>query len=224
MTSEVKLYKIPEILETARILDDSVLEKYNDSFQDYNEKARQTLGEFGRADGELTGSSPFMLVHLANSGLLPSDSRLATRKDLETATQYSPEFLSGRYVDFGLVLKTAGDSHAPNDFLSKRLAEQLKQRNIVLGNGKLIPLNALTLAQNNDSAYGLVFDLNGEAKNLIRDLAEFNWSYTKDSGLACACLSCDRDWNSVNVRLNSGSDGRVVVVNAEGTSQNSNNL
>ena len=104
MTRQVKLYEIPKVLETAGILDDSVLDAYNDSIKGFNEKARTTLGKFGKADGELTGSCPFMLVHLANSGLLPAGSRLAIRPDLEKAVSFEPDFLAGRYVDCELNL------------------------------------------------------------------------------------------------------------------------
>jgi hypothetical protein len=63
MGKQVRLYKIPEKLETASILDDSLLEHYVDSIKKYGEKARETLNKFSRDNGDLTGSSPFMLVH-----------------------------------------------------------------------------------------------------------------------------------------------------------------
>ena len=217
MTRQVKLYEIPKVLETAGILDDSVLDAYNDSIKGFNEKARTTLGKFGKADGELTGSCPFMLVHLANSGLLPAGSRLAIRPDLEKAVSFDSDFLAGRYTDFGLALRTAGDSHAPNDLLAKRLAKQLEQRNIELGKGKLIYFDALTQTQDNDSAYGLVFDLKDNAKDLIRDIADFKWDYTRQEGLACAYLYDGRYWYSDYEHLGvSNSDGRVVPISAEG--------
>lgn len=51
-----------------RILDDSVLEAYNESIKSYNsERARESLGKFNRCDGELTGSDPLMIIQLANS-------------------------------------------------------------------------------------------------------------------------------------------------------------
>src|SRR3989344_4992218 len=109
MTRQVALYEIPKVLETASILDDSVLEPYNDSIKGFNEKARNTLGKFGKTDGELTGSGPFMLVHLANSGLLPAGSRLAIRPDLEKAVSFEPDFLAGRYVDCELNLVSQGE-------------------------------------------------------------------------------------------------------------------
>ena len=70
MAREVVLYEIPKTLEVARVLDDSVLEKYNDSVKSAysSERAREVLSRFGKYNGELTGSNPFMLVHLQNSG------------------------------------------------------------------------------------------------------------------------------------------------------------
>ena len=217
MTKQVKLYEIPKVLETAAILDDSVLDAYNDSIKGFNEKARITLGKFGKADGELTGSNPFMLVHLANSGLLPAGSRLAIRPDLEKAISFDSDFLAGRYADFGLALRTAGDSYTPNDLLTKILAKQLEQRNIKLGNGKLIYLNALTIPQDDDSAYGLVFDLKDNAKELIRDIEDFKWNYTRQEGLVGAYLNGDGGWYSDYGDLaDSNCDGRVVPISAEG--------
>jgi len=65
------------------------------------------LNGFVSVNGELTGSSPLMLVQLANSGLLPAEARLATRQDLEAAIFLDGSFLRGNYVDFGLALRTA---------------------------------------------------------------------------------------------------------------------
>jgi hypothetical protein len=81
MVRSVKLYKVPRELERADILDDSKLQEYQESIQHYNDKAKKTLNKFSSKNGELTGSNPFMLVHLANSGLLPEGTRrLATRQ------------------------------------------------------------------------------------------------------------------------------------------------
>ncbi len=218
---QVPLYKIPERREVARVLDDSVLSAYNDSIQLYNERARQNLSKFGSANGQLTGSSPLMLLQLANSGLFPTEARLATRKDLETAISFDGSFLRGNYVDFGLSLRTAGDSYEPNDLLAKRLAEQLKQKGIELGSGKLIPIKALRLKEEPNSGYGLVFDLNELAtKETIADLDAFKWDYKRE-GLSCAYLYRGRGWSSYDRSLaDSSGSGRVVLVSAEGTSQN----
>ena len=207
---------------TARILDDSVLKAYNESIKGHNEKARESLGKFSRSNGELIGSSPLMIIQLVNSGLLPNGARLATRYDLENAISEDDSFLRGNYTDFALALRTAGDSYAPNDLLAKRLATQLEQRDIALGEGKLIPLDVLSLIEDENSAYGLVIDLKENAKSLIRDLNDFKWNYTREEGLACADLGRFRSWDSGSVRLaGSGADGRVVVVSGEASAKNS---
>ncbi len=98
MTREVALYEISQPLETARVLDDALLNEYKESVKSaYNsDKAREVLSRFRKSNGELAGSSPFMLVHLQNSGLLHE--RIATRQDLETASKFGFN-LSGNYID-----------------------------------------------------------------------------------------------------------------------------
>ncbi len=208
---------------TARILDDSVLPAYKESIKQYNsEEARESLGKFSRSRDELTGSSPLMIIQLVNSGLLPEGTRLATREDLENAISNDDDFLREYYTDFALALRTAGDSYGPNDLLAKRLAKQLKQRGMALKDGKLIPLNALSLIEDKNSAYGLVADLKEGAESSIRELSDYEWDYTRDEGLACAVFYWYRDWYSAGGLLAvSGGLGRVVVVSAEGTQKNS---
>lgn len=207
---------------TVRILDDSVLEAYNESIKGYNEKARESLGKFSTSNGELTGSSPLMTIQLINAGLLPKETRLASRDDLEYAISKDNSFLEENYTDFALALRTAGDSYKPNDLLAKKLADQLKQRDITLSRGKLIPLDALFLTEEENSAYGLVIDLKDEAESSIRELSDFKWDYIRHEGLACAFLSWNRYWGSNDEHLaDSDGLGRVVVVSAEGTAKNS---
>ena len=105
--------------------------------------------------------------------------------------------------------------------LCKNLAEELKQREIELGNGKLLPLTALELLQDLNSYYGLTFGLNEQAtKENIRDLGEFKWDFARKNGLARAYLSGGGNWGSYDEYLEySGELGRVVLVNAKGTSQ-----
>ncbi|MEK6843937.1 MAG: hypothetical protein AABX83_00770 [Nanoarchaeota archaeon] len=199
-----------------RILDGSVLEAYNESIKGYNEKARKSLGKFSKIDGELTGSSPLMLIQLASCDALLEGVRLATRDDLEYAKSQDSDFLRGHYTDFGLALITAGDPYAPNDLLVKRLTDQLKHRNIKPGKGKLIPLGVLSLADYEDSGYGVVIDLKEEAEKSIRDLNDFKWDYMRDEGLSCTSLGryMSRGWGSGDGHLaDSIGYGRVVVVN-----------
>jgi len=218
MTRQVELYKIPEKLEIVMILDDSILESYNESIKNYNsEKARRTLSKFDKSEGELIGSSPFMNVQLIKS--LPQGVRLATRSDLEKTLSFKPDFLIGNYYDFGLALLRDGDSYKPNDLLSKTLTKQLKEREIKLEKGKLIPFSCLQLVENSDSHHGLVFELNDNVtKESIQNIRDFKWDYARGNGLFRAFLDGYGGWNRINKVLGgSHADGRVVVVKtAEG--------
>ena len=198
--------------------------KCNQSFSGWNERARAVLGKLRSINGETAGSSPFMFVHLYNSGALPEGTRLSTRQDLEKAINFyasannGANFTEGIYSDIGLALRTAGDSYAPNNELAKKLAKQLEARKIALNEGVLIPLSALKDSEDASGFYGLTLDLNDFAsKETIRDLKEFKWDYQKDNGLACANRD-GRGWDSGNRDLDwSGDVGRVVVVRAVGT-------
>ena len=170
MASQVILYK------KINVLDNLDLQAYNDSIQQFGPRAREVLGKLEGSREQPTGSNPFMLVHLLNQGLVPGE-RLAERPDLEKAVAYDPKFVARNWVDFGIALKTPGDSYRKNDLLAGTLAEQLKQRGISLGSGKLIPFKVLRNRQHDESAYGLVLDLNETAEAAhIRDLSEFRWA------------------------------------------------
>ena len=215
MASQVILYK------KINVLDNLDLQAYNDSIQQFGPRAREVLGKLEGSREQPTGSNPFMLVHLLNQGLVPGE-RLAERPDLEKAVAYDPKFVAGNWIDFGIALKTPGDSYTKNDLLAGTLAEQLKQRGISLGSGKLIPFNALRNRQHDESAYGLVLDLNETAEAAhIRDLSEFRWNYTIGEGMAGAYLYRGRDWYYDNRSLDySNSYARVVVVSGEATEKN----
>ncbi len=215
--------------EVAEILDASVLPAYADSLKPLNERARTTLGQFTNVDGELVGSSPLMLIHLANSGALPARVTLATRQQLEKAFQYDKtgEFLAGRYADFGLALRTAGDSHAPNNSIAERLGTQL-QKKTGLGNGSglLIPFSALVDSEDPDSYYGLTLNISQklldatpeDVREVIHDLGAYKWNYTRQDGVACAVVGSSWDWYSGDERLGSSNGGgRVVGIRAIGT-------
>ncbi len=149
--------------------------------------------------------------------MLPQGTRIARREDLEYALSQDNDFLRENYTDFGLALRTAGDSYEPNDLLAKRLANQLEKRDIALKTGKLIPLDALSLIDEENSEYGVVIDLKEESESSIRDLNDFKWDYAREEGLSHADFYWVRGWlwDSDGGRL-AGSDGggRVVVVSA----------
>ena len=239
MAKQVVLQENPE--RTASILDDSVLEEYNESIQQYGEKFKQVLGKFGQSNLELTGSSPFMIIHLLNSGLFSEDTQLANMEDLESAILKDENFLKNQYTSFGLALRPvrdqskywledflssydvikSGDTYDPNDLLAKVLAEELSSRGIKLDRGKLIPFNVLKNQEDSDSHYGAIFRLNENAtKNNILDLDQFKWKYSRDGGLASAELFGDRECGSIQADLaESEGSGRVVVVAGEATSK-----
>ncbi|MBS3098951.1 hypothetical protein J4462_01955 [Candidatus Pacearchaeota archaeon] len=226
MTKEIVLYKIPQVFEKAAILESSVLKEYNASLEPFNEHAKRSLGQYKVVDGELAGSSPLMQIHLLNSGVLPEGDRLVTRADLEKAVVFDRgnKFLGGIYTDFGLALKTEGDPYEidgvkVNDAIARKLAMQLKKREIALGGGVLIPFSAFKETNKESERYGVTLDLNDLAtKETIRPLQEFTWSNLRGEGLSCASLDFGRGWDSDDGHLGrSYGNGRVVVVRAGGT-------
>lgn len=229
-----------------RILDDSVLERYNESIKGYNKRARESLGKFGRSNGELTGSSPLMIIQLVNSGALPEGTRLATVEELSEAVSegylflagHNPYFLNGINPDVGLVLRSADDSYSPNNLLSDRLVEQLSSRGIELEEcknfnqkykrlyGKFIPFDLLYLTQYRNSAYGLVIDLKDGAERAIRDLDEvkhLDWDHGRDEGLSCAVFCRDRLHSDLPCLSGSCDRNRVVVVSDKSVKLNKTN-
>ncbi|MBI4158949.1 hypothetical protein HY500_01675 [Candidatus Woesearchaeota archaeon] len=216
MANQVVIYRKIEVL------DDSQLQAYQESLQSLDEEVAQRLRGLEGDNGYLSFSTPFRLVHLLNSGLLPAGTRLAERLDLEIAIAEDPKFVEGKWVEFGIALKTAGDSYAPNDIPARVLAEELKSRGISLGSGKLIPYNVLRNVGSQDSDYRMVLNLSDQFKNSsVRDLSDFRWDYTRKEGMARAFLYRGRGWGCDNWDLgNSYSSGRVVVVGGEATEKN----
>ncbi len=228
MTNKVYL-----ISQRVRILDDSGLEEYRESVKSYNsEKARATLGEgnerVSSKGGLVAVSSPFIILQFAHldssaQGILPNKDTPATRQEIEQAISRDPSFLRGNEVDFGLALVTEEDSYNPNDLLARTLAEQLQERGIELGTGKLIPFSTLAKpVEHPGSDYGLVFNLNDSAsRENILDLEEFNWDIrSRKRGLARAYL-IDRYWGCDVRNLDLPySNGRIVGVGWEDAPKN----
>src|SRR3989344_8935249 len=124
------------------------------------------------------------------------------------------EFVAGKWVDFGIALKTPRDPYKPNDVPARVLAGELNRRGISLGSGKLIPYNVLRNVKNPGSDYGMVLNLSDQFENSsVRDLDEFRWNYTIDEGMSRAYLGGCRSWD-YDYRNLVDSDGiaRVVVV------------
>lgn len=218
-----------------------LLAKYNDSIAKYGDKAKQTLARYALdADETFLGSNPFMNVQLG--GLV----QLAIPAELETAVRRNPDFFRDKYEDVALVLRSNGDTYKQNDSIAKSLAKQVKKR---LGamptaeNPARISLKGLSLKEDANSQYGLVFVLgdgaevisvpefayanNGKkfAKTDEKGVPIFNNQgnrifYARDNGLSRLCLDGDLDLGSGFEDLAcSFSDGRVPLVFSEAGSQ-----
>jgi len=223
----LSLIKTPEFSE-AVIVGGNLGEKF---MEIYAEKARE-LGNpkvldvlklnrkfFKPWQRVVKGGNSFSGV-LANQALRELGYRAVTRPDLEKILAGKMLDLGLNYVDFGVALTHAGDSHAPNDLLAKKLAQQLKHRGISLGIGKLFGFNALSLEKNPESTYGLVYNLRDEAtEDDILDLNSFKWDYNRE-GLSGAFLGWLRCWGADRYLEGSYGDGRVVAVSGGATRDN----
>ena len=228
MTEEV--YHLPKTIEVTKTLDDSHLRAFFESIKSYNSStARQTLGEgnnrVSSANNRFGGSSSFIqpyLLHMdpENQGVFPNRTRPVTRPDLERAVKDNKQFLIRNIADFGIVIWSAPETHEANKLPYETLVEQFRQRNIPLGNGKLVYFSELEKPrEHGNSAYGLVLDLKDiptdELKDNIRDINEFQWTWEKGNGLARACLG-SWYWSCSNEHLGSSdSYCRVVGVGVE---------
>ncbi len=170
---------------------------------------------FGESDMQLTGSSPEMLVKLVNSGLLPKDARIATRKDLELVLKRVEGVLREKHVDLALNLDSRDDKYTINHACAIALAEDLKSVGIDLGSAKLIPYDILT------KKFRLSEKGKDTAKKLILNTADFEWDFEpSNSGLFGACLDRVGDWYARREGFRrSDSDCMVVVISGEASSQ-----
>lgn len=216
VSRSVALYEVPKTWERASVLEDSfpgiaTLLSNSVEHKYHNELARKTLLNLRPINGEIAGSNIPLLIHLQELDWFKG--RIATRSDLETAKELGLD-LSGNYVDFGIALKGENVSFAPNKTSAINLVSQLKQRGIKLGNGRLIPISALTQREDANSGYGLTLSLKDDISvDSIRELDEFKWDYTTQEGIARAYLGRFGSWCSGNsILASSDGDGRIVIV------------
>ena len=219
-------------------------------FEEFNETAQENYGEAAKNVRVLTydaknklvkGMNVFAGVH-ADVLFKPEGIRVATMAELEKALQTGALKLKGTYEDSGLVLR---DERDPNGYLAQNLAEQVKARGIKVGKVPyVIPLRGLEVVRDEDSNYGLAFQLTDESqvieapqlagknsgkrfKTLDEDgMPVFDQDgervlYTNDSGLSGLSLSGDlgvySDWSSL---AGSVGNGRVVLSRGETSSNN----
>ena len=206
------------------------VEEYTERIKKYNEKARSTLNIFSFNDNEVRGSNLFANVELVSECIaLPSE--------LEHAVRLNSSYFRNTYEDMGLVIRTDGDSITRNDYVAKYLAEQLKKRGIEFP--ARVSLRGLTLKEDDNSLYGLVFLIGDSAEVLHlpkfahennkrsfsrtdeRGVPLFDESgdrtfYTRKDGISRLYLSRDLNLYSSDENLaDSGGNGRVVIVGGE---------
>lgn len=157
---------VPEKLEYPRVFfsdDKARLEEYKERIKRYGEKPRKSLDVLGFNDGIITGSNCFANVEFASG-------TLALPGEVEHALRIYRGYFSGKYIDSGLTVRTAGDSEfRENDFIAKNLVRKIKHRTGKMPTPKIparVSLRGLKLKENDDSYYGLAYLL-GEQTEII---------------------------------------------------------
>ncbi|MEK6860245.1 MAG: hypothetical protein AABX54_05525 [Nanoarchaeota archaeon] len=222
---EIKEAGFPE----ARFLSEEEHARYKEA-KGFSGKAADSL-KVGR-----NGSNLWEVLLLNQIGI-----RTGTIPEIELAYENGLP-LQGHYEDgTEVVLRSAGDSYKPNDYLARNLAEMLG----IMEFGNPLVVKGLEVVADNKSQYGLSFkktdktqvievpDLNH--KNHQRKFSRINPDYsiafddngtrtlwTRDNGISRLYLLRDLDLDSRGEYLaGSNDDGRVVVVDsAEGAQKN----
>jgi len=217
----------PKNVPTARFLTEEQQGAYEQSIQKYSGRAREVL------DIPRKGSNLFKVLYLDQ--MLPEGKRVATPADWQDIRDENPDYLAGVYLDASrVVLRSAGDSYKPNDFVAKDLAKKIHKRTFK----NPIVITGLKLKKDSNSSYGFVFELTDKSEKIeAPELAHFNHGrkfirldergfpifddegdrtlYTRNNGLAGLYLDRDSVMVSNYGNLaNSDALGRVVVVSA----------
>lgn len=216
------------VFPTARFLTEAQQEAYEQSIQRYSGRTRKVL------DIPRKGSNLFKVLYLDQ--MLPEGERIATPADWQDIRD-KKDYLVGLHLDAPeVVLRSAGDSYKPNDFVAKDLAKKIHEGTFK----NPIVITGLKLRQDSNSSYGFVFELTDKSEKI--EAPEFAHSnngreisrldergfpifddnqdmafYTRDNGLSRLYLSglLSVDSSDGNLEI-SEADCRVVVVSAEG--------
>lgn len=236
------IVEIPADIPQANFLEGAfgkaVLEEYQGrASKDYGNA--NPLNILSYKDGVVKGSNPFA-VALVNQIVQEAGLRTATQADLERILRADALPLRGHYEDSALVLRSEAE---PNSYLARNLYEQIKERNKKQKLPVMIPLAGLELENDQNSSYGLAFNLKEDAEIIYAPILnkEGNFSsedvdektglptktgagnrilYTRDSGLSGLYLDGDLDLGSRDDGLaDSSGNGRVVLVSAGGASE-----
>ena len=124
-----------------RFLSDEEQSQYKESIKQFSGKAYESLNI------PKEGSNLFKVVYLNEIGI-----KTASLSELELALENGMD-LKGTYEDApSVVLRSAGDSYKPNDYLAKLLAKELGKQTFKHS----MVLNGLKLKEDSNSSYGLV--------------------------------------------------------------------
>ena len=236
------LIEVPSYVPQAEFLRDNfgqaVLEEVQERTEaDYKDNSALKVLSYNKKTNIVQGSNPFVAV-LINKIIRDQGLRTATQADLEKILRISLLPLQGQYEDTSLVLRSDNDSYQQNDYLAKDLASQIKKRQPKIELPVMIPFTGLELRLDQDSHYGLAFNLREDANiiydsilkkptsnfeetkedsGLPKELGKGNRTlYTRQDGLSRLYLSWYLYLSSVGIGLaGSNSDGRVVVVSGE---------
>ena len=215
---------------TARFLTQEEQVRYEEACKEYSGKARDSLRV------PINGSNLFKVLFLNQIGI-----RTASLGELECALENGLA-LQGQYEDApAVVLRSANDSHSPNDYLAKSLAKDIGVKKFKAP----LVVTGLEVVADDNSQYGLSFrkidktqvveasDL--DHTNHQRKFSRINSDYsiqfdekgtrtlwTRDNGVSGLYLDRGSGLGSRGEGLAySGDSGRVVVVNnTEGDAKN----
>ena len=132
------------------------LEEYNGIVKS-NYKDNSNLKVLKFTDNVIKGSNSYS-IFLVNDILSKQGLRTATSSDVQKIVNKDKSFLSGIYVDLGIVLRT---ENSPNEYLAKQLGKQAKERNYEFSNKSPLVFKAsdLELILDNNSDSGLGFKI-----------------------------------------------------------------
>jgi len=145
---------------------------YTESLSQFKGEARKSLSEGFSfdSDGTLKGSNSFLPVWLNQTGLLPRNEVLLSLAQFGRAFNSNPNAFVYTYRDTGIILRTNGDEIEKNNYLSKNLFGKLKKRGFIATPEKPIVISLTDFKkprQNDNSGYGLVYDLTENAKPIV---------------------------------------------------------
>lgn len=209
----------------------------------YNEVDRKTAENFGKDSlayktilngintKDVTGSQFFWNTNLGI--YLPAKQKVVSLEDMEEINDLDESFFKVFYSDAPeIILRTETPSWKNNEHILKNLVKQVKKEKYEFSSENPLRISGLNLVKDKNSKnfYGLFLKIGNDTK--ITNDERFAYSnngkeipfgkktkgfYTKENGLSRCGL--DRDWDLdlyYGDLADSSSDGRVVLVDAEG--------